>query len=110
MGCKTNLLQEKKEACYLSTLIRTARENGSVTKSVKLDYPNGLDSTGVTNILKVHRHKKYTGAQVLYYHRHALFVVFKNLMMQICFFNTLTNAIPTLSLEWKQKQMGNCLF
>ena len=44
----------------MPALIRTARENGSVTKIVKLDYPNGLDSTGVTNILKVHRHFKNT--------------------------------------------------
>ena len=99
----------------MPALIRTAGENDSVTKNVKLDYPDGLDSTGVTNILKVHRHKNYTGAQVLYYHRAldtrmALFVVFKILMMQPCFFNTLTNAIPPLSLEWKQKQMTNCLF
>ena len=93
----------------MPALIRTAGENDSVTKNVKLDYPDGLDSTGVTNILKVHRHKNYTGAQVVDTQM-ALFVVFKILMMQPCFFNTLTNAIPPLSLEWKQKQMANCLF
>ena len=39
---------------------KTARENDSVTKNVKLHYQNGLDSTGVANILKVHRHFKNT--------------------------------------------------
>ena len=96
----------------MPALIRTAGEYDSVTKNVKLDYPDGLDSTGVTNILK------YTGIKttpvpkcyIIVDTQMALFVVFKILMMQPCFFNTLTNAIPPLSLEWKQKQMANCLF
>ena len=61
--------------------------------------------------------EKYTGSQVLYYRRYVdditctCICCFQNShMMQICFFNTLTNAIPTLSLQWKQKQMANCLF
>lgn len=96
----------------MPALIRTAGENDSVAKNVKLDYPDGLDSTGVTNILKVHRHKNYTVPKcyIIVDTQMALFVVFKILMMQPCFFNTLTDAIPPLSLEWKQKQMANCLF
>ena len=33
------------------------------------------------------------------------FVVFKSLKMQMCFFSTLTIAIPTLHLLWKLKQI-----
>ena len=56
--------------------------------------------------------EKYTGTQVLYYRRYVddIIVVFKIPMMLTCFFNTLTNAIPTLSLLWKLKQMANYLF
>ena len=41
--------------------------------------------------------EKYTDTQVLYYRRYVddIICCFQILMMQICFFNTLTNPIPT---------------
>ena len=55
--------------------------------------------------------EKYTGTQVLYYRRYVddIICCFQNSYDADLFFNTLTNAIPTLSLQWKQKQMANCL-
>ena len=96
----------------MPALIRTARENGSVTKSVKLDYPNGLDSTGVTNILKVHRHKKYTGAQVLYYHRHAdgIICCFQKSYDADMFFQYLNKCHPNIKFRMETETDGKLPF
>ena len=97
----------------MPALIRTARENGSVTKIVKLDYPNGLDSTGVTNVLKVHRHKKYTGAQVLYYRsRHAdgIICCFEKSRDADMFFQCLNKCHPNIKFRMETETDGKLLF
>ena len=96
----------------MPALIRTAGENDSVTKNVKLDYPDGLDSTGVTNILKVHRHKNYTGAQVLYYRRHAdgIICCFQNSHDAAIFFQYLNKCHPTIKFRMETETDGKLSF
>lgn len=96
----------------MPALIRTAGENDRVTKNVKLDYPDGLDSTGVTNILKVHRHKNYTGAQVLYYRRHAdgIICCFQNSHDAAMFFQYLNKCHPTIKFRMETETDGKLPF